>query len=229
MGAAAATTETKPAETTPATTTETKPAETTPAATTPAKADAGTAGGTSLVTKPAETTPAETKPAEKQTTDGQQDDGQSTVQGAPEKYELTLPESGRIDADDLKVLEAKFRNANLPQDAAQAALEEIAAEREAESERFIAETTADPTYGGEKLTATLQAAVRTLDAFAPASTTEGKALRALLDKSGYGSKLEVVAFLARIGRTLADDTIPAARTGDTKPAASRAEKFYGKT
>lgn len=225
MGATAAAetkTETPPAEKPAGSSTEPPKTETPPA-------DAGT--------KQNEQPAAEAKPAsgtllnksaEQKTTDTGQDGGDTAAQGAPEKYELTLPEGGWLTDDDRTKFEAKARAAGLSNDDAQAALEEIALERKAEHDSFVEATTADPTYGGEKLEQTITLANKALDKLRPKGTPRGDALRGLLDRTGYGSHLEVLSLLADIGKAMADDTIPGAKTTDSKTTTtSKAEKFYG--
>jgi hypothetical protein len=209
-GAAAATT------TATETATTTKPASdaaaTTAAETTTTKPADGTAAADVTKEKPADTTSAETSAAT-----------------APEKYTLTVPDGGRIDDDDVKAVEAIAREQGWTNDQAQAALESHAQALAAQSERFLAHVKADPTYGGEHLVETQQLVRRALDKLRPAGTPRGDALRRLLDKSGYGNHLEVVSFLADLGKQMAEDRPGAPRSTDAARTTRTADALYPKT
>lgn len=124
---------------------------------------------------------------------------------APEKYELTLPEGGRLTANDLKGIEAVARAEGWTNEEAQARLNAHSEAIEAQSAAFLAETEADPTYGGEKLEETQRLARAVLEKVRPAGTPRGDALRGILNRSGYGNNLEVIAFLADLGKMMRED------------------------
>lgn len=196
------------------------------------KADEKPAEGSTTPTdgqKADEGTKADDKPAGegKETTTASEDDGQKAEQGAPEKYDLKLPDGDWLDTEDLADLEVVARANGWTNEQAQAALESHADALVAQSTRFLEATKADPTYGGTKLEATQQDVTRVMNRVRPAGTPRGDALRRLLDKSGYGNHIEVISFLADLGKLMADDAPPKGSAGDKPAPKSREEKFYG--
>jgi len=155
--------------------------------------------------------------------------GQATPEPkAPEKYDLKLPDGGRIDAEELTHFEKIARSQNWTNDKAQQAINDHATALESQSQRFLEATKADPDYGGDKLADTQKLARAVLDRVRPAGTPRGDALRQLLDKSGYGNNLEVISFLADLGRMTAEDSA----TGGTRTTAGSrdpASVLYGGT
>jgi hypothetical protein len=176
------------------------PAGTAPAAPeTPAAPVAAATPGTPPAAAPK--TPADPSAQKPAGTDG----APSETPKAPEKYTLTLPAGGYVDDTDRATIEAFARTNNLTNDEAQLYVTRVAEARAADSARFLAETTADPTYGGEKLAETQQLARAALEKLRPAGTPRGDAIRALLDKSGYGNHVEVISLLADLGKSLQED------------------------
>lgn len=195
--------------------------------------------------KPAEKTtdkPAE-KPAEKSgDKSGDKPDADGQVQKelerkdgeqpkAPDKYALKLPtETGDyLDESDLTTIEAAARAKGWTNDQAQAALDEYADGLATQSASFRTETEQDQTYGGEHLADTQRLARLALDKVRPATTEQGKALRRLLTKTGYGNNLKIVSFLADIGKLMAEDSPGGAGHGAGAGAKSTADLFYGAT
>lgn len=147
----------------------------------------------------------------------------------PEKYELAIPKDATdwLDAADLKTIESVARAKGWTQEEAQGALAEHAEQLVAQSKAFRAETEADKTYGGDHLAETQRLASLALDKVRPATTEQGKALRAMLAKTGYGNNLLVVSLLADLGKMMDEDTThltAGASRGTTKDPA---EKLYG--
>jgi len=124
---------------------------------------------------------------------------------APEKYALTAPEGGRIDAQVLEQIEASARAEGLSNEAAQQRVDAHAALIDAQATRFHEETTADAVYGGTHLDETTKLASAALDKIRPAGTPRGDAFRALLHRTGYANNLEVVSLLADLGKRWAED------------------------
>lgn len=140
-------------------------------------------------------------------------DGQSK---APDKYELTVSDDakhgaigdlvGDIQAD----VEADAKASGWTNEEAQAELDErlvrAADRRTTLSTRWRDETSKDTEFGGAKLDETTQLARNAVNKVFP----EGHRLRdsflRLLNGSGIGNKLEVVAFLATVGRHFAEDS-----------------------
>lgn len=164
-----------------------------------AAGDAGAGNG--------EVKPGESKPG----------DAAAAAAGPPEKYSLTLPDGGPLATEDLPEFETAARAAGLTNEQAQAALKARAGELTAQSERFLTETKAHPEIGGANLEAAQQRARGVLDKFLPADSSEGKALRSALDKTGYGNWAPLVLALSRIGKAMAEDTA-------VTPGSERVEK-----
>lgn len=125
--------------------------------------------------------------------------------GAPDKYELKVPENSSVDADDLKLIEQLARENDWDNETAQAAVQQHHDMLAEQSSKFLEATKADKDYGGDKLSATQQRAKAVIDMVRPASHPRAKAFRALLDKSGYGNHIEVISFLADLGKMTEED------------------------
>lgn len=143
---------------------------------------------------------------------------------APDKYELTLPDGGLADESDVAAIESIARANNWTNDQAQAALTDHNGALKAQSERFLGDLKKHAEVGGEKLAASQQRASAVLDKFLPATSPEGKALRADLNKSGYGNYAPLVLLLARIGKSMSEDQLldasASARAGAPRDAAT---------
>lgn len=148
---------------------------------------------------------------------------------APETYTLTIPADATqyLDASDLKAFEKQARANGLTNEQAQAVVGAEATRLVALSTAFRTETEADPTYGGDHLAASQQAARLALDRFAPKGTAEGDAFRRDLEKSGYGNKLTVFAFLARLGKALGEDRPTGGGTGAIAPKTAAQTLYPG--
>jgi hypothetical protein len=150
---------------------------------------------------------------------------------APEKYELTIPEGGELwlDAADLKQLETIARKEGLTNEAAQQFVTDHVAALAEQSQAFRAQVQADETYGGDRFPDTERHVRLVLDKVRPAGTPQGDAFRALLSKTGYGNKLEVVAFLADLGKTMAEDTPARGGGGPGGVTRDAATVLYGES
>jgi hypothetical protein len=151
--------------------------------------------------------------------------------GAPEKYDLKLPDGSKdwLDETDVKSLETLARSKNLTNEQAQSVLVEQAEALAAQSAAFRAQTESDPTYGGDKLAETQRLARLALDRVRPAGTPHGDALRRVLAKTGYGNHVEVIGFLAELGKQMAEDQPPHSTRGGGPSATDAASKLYGTT
>lgn len=157
--------------------------------------------------------------------DGTGGDG-SEAQGAPEKYELTIPDDGILDERDRSAIEAYARANGLSNDDAQALLEEHAGQLRTQSETWLAETKKDKTYGGEKLAETQKLARSAIDRIRPEGHPRRDAFRALLNKGGIMNHIEVVSFLADLGRQMGEDGGIGAGGGGKGGKKGLAEKLY---
>jgi hypothetical protein len=129
----------------------------------------------------------------------------------PEKYELKIPDGSPLDPKgDADEIAAYARKQNLSADEANVLTEFVhgrvagltsrqAAELETTVKAWETETWADKDLGGGNKSQTEQNVKRVLDKFGSAD------LRTLLDKTGLGSKAEVVRFLSTLGKAMAED------------------------
>lgn len=177
--------------------------------------------------KPADTTVNE-KPAEKP---AGKDDAAKPESKAPEKYALKVPEAGAafVDPADLTHIETIARAANWSNDDAQAALEEHVATIAAQSERYLAETKADKTYGGDKLTESQRLAKLVIDKVRPTGHERRESFQRFLGRGGAGNHIEVVAFLADLGKMMGEDSPAFSRGTGGSSTKSAAEVLYGST
>lgn len=148
---------------------------------------------------------------------------------APDKYELSVPEGGLVDESDVAQIEAIARANNWTNDQAQAALTDHGNALKAQSDRFLTDLKKHAEVGGEQLAASQQRAQAVLDKFLPAESPEGKALRADLNKSGYGNYAPLVLLLARIGKSMSEDVLLDASASRSRGGAPRdaAAVLYG--
>lgn len=148
----------------------------------------------------------------------------------PEKYALKLPKGADvwIDDKDLKTFEKVARAKGLTNEQAQAEITERAEFMATQSSAFYDQTAEDDTYGGDKLEETETLARAALDKLRPKGTPRGDALRRMLVKTGYGNNLEIVSFLADLGKMMAEDKGAGSSSGATL-SETAAEKLYGKT
>lgn len=182
-----------------------------PGSTTPA-ADPPASGST---TPPAGTPPAGTPPADppaappaSSVAAGGPPAGAPPAPKVPDKYTLTVPDAVRpmVDPEELASFEQMARAGGLTNDEAQAALDEQLALVQAKSARFLEKTKADPVYGGDKLTETQKLSQRVIDKIRPAGHARRDAFLAVLNSGGYGNHIEVVSFLADLGRLMGEDS-----------------------
>lgn len=184
----------------------------------------------------AETAPAPgTPPADKAGAagDGKEPEGKDAPPAgeakAPEKYELSVPKGAEtlLNAEELEVFATRARSKNLTNEQAQAALEEQVDELVGLLGRLRAQTEADPTYGGEHLKENMALVRRAITRVRPAGHPRAAAFERLLTTYGVGNHVEMFAFLADIGKLMAEDN-PAAPGQDGAGAPKTlAQKFYG--
>lgn len=168
----------------------------------PADKPADTPAATPATDKPADT-PADKKPDA--TTAKPGDTADATASKAPEKYALKVPEGSRVDPDDLAQLEQMAKTAGWSNDDAQAALEELHTHLDAQATRWLTETTADRTYGGEHLEESQRLAKLAINRLRPEGHARRESFLRFLNRGGAGNHLEVVAFLADLGKAMSED------------------------
>lgn len=146
----------------------------------------------------------------------------------PEKYELALPQGGVLDATDVEAISAIAKERKWTNEQAQAALQEMHDQQVAQNSRFLSTLNAHPEVGGTKLEAAQLNAQRALDAFLPADSPEGKELRQVMNKSGYGNYAPLVVLLSRIGKAMGEDRgLGVQLTPPATQPRSPAEVLYG--
>jgi hypothetical protein len=147
---------------------------------------------------------------------------------APDKYVLKIPDAGAayVDPADLAHLEKVARAANWSNEDAQAALEEHIATIAAQSERFAAETKADRTYGGEHLADSQRLANFAINKLRPEGHERRDAFMRFLNRGGAGNHLEVIAFLADLGRMMGEDSPAHAMSSQAGTGEGLVEKLY---
>lgn len=165
---------------------------------------------------------------DKPASDGGEESGDKPS-GAPEKYEIALPEGLTLDEAVFSKAEPVLRELGLNNEQATKLANVIAEVRASEAEAFVQQvqewgnaTAADPEIGGKALQESLTAGRRAL---ATHGTPE---LKALLDSTGLGNHPEVVRFFTRIGKTIPveDKVVTGERSGSSTK--SYAERIYGK-
>lgn len=128
-------------------------------------------------------------------------------QGAPEAYELNLPEGVQLDEKGMGAYTDLAKELNLTQEAAQKVLDKmgpVIAGRHTEAltqarTQWFESTKADPEFGGEKLQENLGVARKALDQF---GTPE---LSKLLNESGLGNHPEIIRAFYRAGKAISED------------------------
>lgn len=141
----------------------------------------------------------------------QADNKDGQAQGAPEKYELKVPDGMVLDEAALAEFDPVARELNLTNEQAQK-LADIYSKRMADSakaqqeqwkqttEKWVDDVKADKEIGGANLDSSVRHAQAALQKF---GTPE---LVAQMDATGMGNHPELVRVFARIGKAMAEDT-----------------------
>lgn len=149
--------------------------------------------------------------------------------GAPEKYaDFTPPEGATLDAGVMTKFADAARALNLPQDKAQALVDQMApvmAARQAEAVAamkadWLAQSTADAEFGGAKLTESLTYAAKAMDQFA----TPG--LKEIFNQTGFGNNPDVLRMMVKIGRAMSEDRIVTGGLPASTGIRSNADTLY---
>lgn len=161
--------------------------------------------------------------------------GDPAPKAEPIKYELAIPEGDLVTAEELAEIAEVAAANGWTNEEAQAQLEAVHARRESQAAAFLEELKADPTYGGDNLATTDKRMKAVLDRHAPEGTDRGDTIRGVLKRSGYGNHVAFVGFLADIGKSYVEDTVPGGSPsggrGPQGPLTTDviAERLYGKT
>lgn len=166
--------------------------------------------------------------------------------GAPEKYELKLPEGSLLDQGATERIATTARELGLSNDAAQKTVDllndEVAtrvaaslearqpggAEWTAQVEKWEAEVKADTSLGSTdaEREASISSARQALDFYVKQYPTEGSKLKEDLEKTGLGSYPPFVRLLAWIGKERGEKPVITGNQGEGKKSA--AEILYPK-
>lgn len=162
-------------------------------------------------------------------TEGGKEGAQAAQPKAPEKYELVVPKGAEtfIGKATLAEIESEAREQKLSNEQAQAALEAYADKVATRLEKFKTETANDATYGKDKLEANQQLARKVIDRVRPKGHPRAESFAQFLEESGATNHIEVFAFLADLGRLMAEDQPPLTTGAPTVPAKTAVEKLYG--
>lgn len=205
---------------------------TTPAAAVDTQVD-GTASGDSAngdnpagKEKPGTEKTAEELAAEKAEKDAADKAEKDKKPAAPEKYEFAAPEGQALDANALAVFEPIAKELGLTQEQAQKLVDIYPQIQQQQAEAWskqIAEwgeqVKADKEIGGDKFNASVGLAQRALDQFG------NPELREYLNASGLGNHPALVRFCAKVGKSMAEDSMVMPSNGGQRSAA---DVLYGK-
>jgi hypothetical protein len=160
------------------------------------------------------------------------------VDDKPVEYtDFTLPEGFTIEDDALKAFKEAAAGAKLTQEQAQAFVDQHAAALQKAAsapyeawrdtqEAWQKEIKADPEFGGAKLEKeTIPSIARAIKAFSPNAEAEA-ALRQAFHFTGAGNHPEMIRFMARIGKSLAEGSHVAGGPTSGDGGKSAAQKLY---
>jgi len=166
----------------------------------------GTAEGTTEETKP--TTDVEVKP-----------------EGAPEAYDLKVPEGMTLDSEMLDKYTPVFKELGLTNEAAQRLADiQIQAQQEAlvaQHTNWVQSVKSDPEIGGKNMDAAVKNAQSALARFGT------PALKQALEQTGLGSHPELVRIFSKVGEAMAEPQIVQGLAGAPARDKTLAEKMYG--
>jgi hypothetical protein len=151
-------------------------------------------------------------------------------EGAPEKYELTVPEGLTLNEAGLEKVTGLFKELNLTNEQAQRLVDaegeyikEMVQKQNEAWQQTVDGWKEDATKEfGTKLQEELSNVARVFNQFA--TPEEAQALKEDLEWSGLGNKKEWIRFLSKIGKQLAEDKLVEAQP--IKPKKSIAEVLY---
>lgn len=152
--------------------------------------------------------------------------------GAPEKYELEMPQESLLGDDHVKDVEKFAREHKMSNKQAQQLLDRDAKitenflksqveDHQIRVDDWKKEIEADPEYGGDKYNDTVVLAKSAVDKFG------SQAFKDLLKNSGYGNHPEVVKIFAEIGREIQSDTFVHRNTLSAPKDRPIEDIFYG--
>lgn len=146
---------------------------------------------------------------------------------APEKYEFVVPEAAKAYANPAVINRVTqiARANNMPNDVAQLALEEHLEAVRIQATTWETETQADPEFGGDHFSETQRLATKVIDRVRPQGHKRRDSFLSFLGSEGAGKNIDVVSFLADIGKLMSEDS-PALGRGSVVSAPADASAFY---
>lgn len=140
------------------------------------------------------------------------------VEGAPEAYELTMPEGLTLDATALDAATPVFREMGLTNEQAQQLMpvaanfaqkiadglnQKIIGDVAADRKAWLDTAKADTELGGANWDQTISVAAKGLDQL---GFTKGTPFRNLLDESGLGNHPDMIRAWSRVGKAIGEDS-----------------------
>lgn len=174
--------------------------------------------------------PADDKPADSPDKDkADKENGDKPEKGdkpsAPEKYEFSAPEGQELDDNALSVFEPIAKELGLSQEQAQKLVDIYPQLQQQQADAWSKQVAdwgeqvkADKEIGGDNFNASVGAAQRALDQFG------NPELREYLEASGLGNHPALVRFCAKVGKSMAEDSIVMPNNGGQLSAA---DVLYG--
>lgn len=149
----------------------------------------------------------------------------------PDKYVLKLSDGSRLTAADVQYVEQLAKTNGWSQEDATLALKEYEDRSSKQADGWLAETKADKTYGGDNLSNTQTLAKRAIDAIRPAGHARREAFTNLLKHGGIEHNIEVLSFLADLGKQMSEDRPAQGAAGGGTGGQTRdaADVLYGGT
>lgn len=153
----------------------------------------------------------------------------------PEKYDVKKPENSPLSDAHLESIKSFAKEKKLSNEAAQmlvereshavkAYQEQQMADLEVKRNEWLESTKNDKEIGGANFKENAELAKRVIYRFGSES------LRAELESTGLGNHPELVRMIAKIGKTMSEDTLAIPGSQTQKPVIkSQAERLYGKT
>jgi hypothetical protein len=156
------------------------------------------------------------------------DTGSKAESKVPEQYSFTVPDEGKVYVDERTTahIEKIARQAGWSNEEAQAALEEHIGTMRSLSDEFLAQTKADTEYGGERLGETQRLALKAIDRVRPTGHARRDSFLTFLHRFGGTNHIEVVSFLADLGKLMAEDA-PGRGTSDGGTKRTAEQVLYG--
>jgi hypothetical protein len=116
-----------------------------------------------------------------------------------------LPQGSTLDQTDIDAVTAIARERGMTNEQAQNVLNEMSTSFASQSAAFRTELESHAEIGGANLEAAQADMHRALDHFLPKDSPEGKALRSVMTRTGYGNYAPLALAFARIGRAMKED------------------------